>query len=121
MKTTMENWKRFINEDRSKRIDDPSYMQKIFMIPMRVAIHKRRGGDREQTFTEIRGIPGVTVVIVDSTGTGRDETYYYSMLNIKFELIRGESPIQYKNDVFIPGLRKIKGLRVISLGNITKM
>ena len=113
-----ENWKRFINEDPVKRVGDPSYIQRIFQISLRVAIHKKRGGDREQSFTEIRGIPGVTIVTVDSTGTGRDDTYYYSTLNIKFELIRGEAPLYYKNSVFLPGLRKIRGLRVISVGKI---
>ena len=118
MRNYEEGWKRFLNEDPVKRVGDPSYVQRIFQISLKVAIHKKRGGDREQTFTEIRGIPGVTIVTVDSTGTSRDDTYYYSTLNIKFELIRGEAPLYYKNDIFLPGLRKIRGLRVISVGKI---
>ena len=116
-----ENWERFINEDPVERVGDPTYIQKIYELIARVGVHKKKGGDRQQTFTEIRGIPGVTVVSVDSRGTSRDENYYYSTINIKFEMVRGESPLVYKNDTLIPGLRKIKGMRLMKLGNVKEV
>ena len=117
MKNLFENWYRYLNEDPIKRIGDPTYMQRIFELTIRVGIHKKRGGDREETFTEIRGIPGVTTVSVDSRGTSRDENYYYSTIICKFELIRGQAASLYKKNILLPNLRKIKGLVLFKIGS----
>ena len=98
-----------------------SYLQKIYEINLKVAIHKTKGGDREQTFTEIRGIPGVTTVSVDPVGTSRDETNYYSTLNVKFELLGNISPYTHMKEELFPGLRKINGLRLIRAGNLKEV
>ena len=108
----------FLDKEPKKRIGDPSYIQSIYEITIKVSIHKTRGGDREQTFTEIRGIPGVTVVTVDPVGTSRDETSYYSTLNCKFELVANESPQEYLKLVLFPGIRDIKGLTLRHAGQI---
>ena len=100
---------------------DASYIQKIYEINVKVAIHKTKGGDREQTFTEIRGNPGVTTVSVDPTGTSRDETNYYSKLNVKFELLSNQSPYSYIKEELFPGLRKINGLRMMRAGNLKEV
>jgi hypothetical protein len=98
-----------------------SYLQKIYEINLKVAINKTKGGDREQTFTEIRGIPGVTTVSVDPTGTSRDETNYYSTLNVKFELLGNKSPYTHMKEELFPGLRRINGLRLIRAGNLKEV
>ena len=110
-----------VHEAPVKRSGDPAYTQRIYNLHCRVGINKKKGGDREETFTEIRGIPGVTVVTVDSRGTSRDENWYYSTITIKFELIQGESVSFYRKSVLIPGLRKIKGLRLIKVGNVNEV
>jgi hypothetical protein len=111
-----------LNElESQKRIGDPSYIQDIYEVAVKVSIHKTRGGDREQTFTEIRGIPGVTVVSVNPLGTSHDETLYYSTLNLKFELLARHDPLTYLKQVLFPGLRAIKGLSLRSSGQINKI
>jgi len=113
MKTLFENWNKFINEDK-----DPRYVQKIYQVMAKIRISKYKGGDREQSFNEVRGIPDVTVVSVDPIGTGHDENYYYSTLIIKFELIGNSNPMVYKEQVLLPGLRAIKGLEVRYVGDV---
>jgi len=107
---------RTINELSSEQ--DPTYIQHIYNVVLRVAIHKTKGGDREQTFTEIRGIPGVTVVSVDSRGTGRDDTFYYSTLNVKFEIVGRGSPQAYVQKILLPNIRNVKGLRLLKTGRV---
>ena len=110
-----------LDDSPQKRVGDPSYIQSIYEITIKVSIHKTRGGDREQTFTEIRGIPNVTVVSVDPTGTSRDETFYYSTLNCKFELSGNENAKEYLRLLFFPGIRDIKGLTLKHAGNLQKL
>ena len=122
MKHLFENWNRFLNEEESeKRIGDPSYIQDIYEITIKVSIQKTRGGDREQTYTEIRGIPGVTVITVDPLGTSHDETFYYSTLLIKFELVSQQDPMTYMKEVLFPGIREIKGLTLRFAGKIRRL
>ena len=123
MKLIMENWHDFLTEVEMsrKRIGDPSYIQSIYSVTCKVTIQKTRGGDREQTFTEIRGIPGVTIVTVDPLGTSHDETSYYSSLIVKFELTGRLSPVKYIQDTLFPGLRSISGLTVRNIGDVDKV
>ena len=123
MKLIMENWHDFLTEVEMsrKRIGDPSYIQSIYSVTCKVTIQKTRGGDREQTFTEIRGIPGVTIVTVDPIGTSRDETSYYSTLNIKFELVSNEDPREFLRLSLFPGIRNVKGLTLRHAGQIRKL
>ena len=119
MKHLFENWQRFLNEQEpQKRIGDPSYIQDIYEITIKVSIQKTRGGDREQTYTEIRGIPGVTIVTVDPLGTSHDETYYYSTLKIKAELVSNQDPRKYIKQVLFPGIRDIKGCTLRYASNL---
>ena len=122
MKPIMENWNRFLNEEESeKRIGDPSYIQDIYVITIKVSIHKTRGGDREQTYTEMRGIPGVTVISVDPLGTSHDETHYYSTLLVKFELVSNQDPRKYVKQTLFPGIREVKGLTLRFAGGLRKL
>ena len=107
--------------ESEKRIGDPSYIQNIYEVTVKVSIHKTRGGDREQTYTEIRGIPGVTVITVDPLGTSHDETLYYTTLIVKFELIANQDPLSYIKRTLFPGIRTIKGCTLRSSGQISKV
>jgi hypothetical protein len=101
--------------------DDDAYDLLLYAIPVRISISKDLGGDKTQTFNEIRGIEGVTVVR-DVEGTAReDDKNYYSTVVIKFELLSGKGPLDYKGKELIPGLKKIKGLAVYNIGDIQQV
>ena len=100
---------------------DDAYDLLLYAIPVRISISKDLGGDKTQTFNEIRGIEGVTVVR-DIGGTAReDDKNYYSTVVIKFELLSGVGPLDYKGKELIPGLKKIKGLVVYNIGDIEQV
>ena len=100
---------------------DDQYDLLLYAIPVRISISKDLGGDKTQTFNEIRGIEGVTVVR-DIEGTAReDDKNYYSTVVIKFELLSGVGPLDYKGKELAPGLKKIKGLIVYNIGDIQQV
>ena len=100
---------------------DDTYELLLYAIPIRCSIGKDLGGDKTQTFNEIRGIEGVTVVR-DIEGTAReDDKNYYSTVVIKFELLSGVGPLDYKGKELVPGLKKIKGLIVYNIGDIQQV
>jgi hypothetical protein len=101
--------------------DDEQYDLLLYAIPVRISIAKSLGGDKTQTFNEIRGIEGVTVVR-DIQGTSReDDKNYYSTVVIKFELLSGKGPMDYKSKELIPGLKQIKGLIVYNIGDVEQV
>ena len=103
-----------------QEIDD-QYELLLYAIPVRISIAKSLGGDKTQTFNEIRGIEGCTVVR-DIQGTAReDDKNYYSTVVIKFELLSGKGPMDYKAKELIPGLKQVKGLIVYNIGDIEQV
>ena len=108
-------------EDQINRIDrllnerDPNYDLRIYSIRADLSMQKNIGGEVQQTQTEIRGIEGVTTVraIGDSRDVGTSQVATYQ---IKFELLGSVSREEYRKNVLIPGLMKIKGLRILRIG-----
>jgi hypothetical protein len=105
-------------EDQIARIDgllqekDPNYDLRLYSIKVDVALSRDIGGEIQETQTEIRGIDGVTTVRTVGDMT-RTEQSYVGKLEIKFELIGPISRVKYRDRVLIPGLMKIKGLRLL--------
>ena len=61
-------------------------------------------------------------VVRDIEGTAReDDKNYYSTVVIKFELLSGKGPLDYKAKELIPGLKQIKGLIVYNIGDIEQV
>ena len=108
-----------INEDPAAQ--DTTYELKLFVMPARCSISKSLGGDKTDTFNEIRGILGVTTV-TDALGTVReDDKNYYSTILIKFELLVGKGPLDYRTKILIPGIKKVKGMVVYNIGDINQV
>ena len=100
---------------------DPNYELKLFVTPVRCSISKTLGGDKTDTFNEIRGITSVTTVS-DVLGTVReDDKNYYSTVLVKFELSMGSQPKDYRTKILIPSLKKIKGLIVYNIGGVDQV
>jgi len=105
-------------EDLLLRIDDllkekdEAYDLRIYSIKIDVAISKDLGGEAQEVQTEIRGIEGVTTVrtVGDTQDVGASNVATYE---IKFELLGNIGRVKYRDKVLIPGLMKIKGLRIL--------
>ena len=94
---------------------DPGYDLRIYKVQIMCAMDKNLGGEVQETQSEMRGIPSVTTV--RSLGPTVRETpqQTFVTMEIKFELLGTEGRVRYRDEVLIPGLMKIKGLRVLRL------
>ena len=89
---------------------EEAYIQNVFEAQCSMNIHKQKGGNREETLTDIRGIPGVTIVSV-VPGTTRDLPHaFITTLSVKFELNKKVPHRHYIKTVLVPGMHKIPGI-----------
>ena len=110
-------------EDQIDRIDallkekDDSYDLRLYSIKIDISIQSNVGGEAQETQTEIRGIEGVTTVrpIGDTKDVGSASVATYE---IKFELLGNIGRVQYRDRVLIPGLMKIKGLKILRVSSV---
>ena len=102
--------------DRIERLlgeRDDTYDLRIYRLTCEVSVQKDLGGEIQETQTEIRGIEGVTIVrtagLTRDLGTSTMATY-----EIKFELLGTRSRVKYRDETLIPGMMRIKGLKLHS-------
>tara|TARA_R100001082_G_scaffold41556_1_gene22114 strand:- start:424 stop:2466 length:2043 start_codon:yes stop_codon:yes gene_type:complete len=97
------------------------YIQNVYEAQCSLNIHKKKGGDKKQTLTDIRGIPGVTIVSV-VPGTSREMGHtFITTLSVKFELNNNLPPRNYIKRVLVPHLRRVEGVSNIQVKRITKL
>ena len=93
---------------------DPSYDLRIYSVKIDVSVLKDVGGEIQETQTEIRGIEGVTTV--RTVGETRDiGTSHIATYEIKFELIGTIGRVNYRDEILIPGMMKVKGLKILRM------
>jgi hypothetical protein len=98
---------------------DDSYDLRIYNIQIGCTINDDVGGSESETATEIRGIPGVTTVRpVAASKRNVTPTAEYVLYDIKFELLGAASRVDYRDRVLLPTLRKIKGLKILTVSSI---
>ena len=96
---------------------DETYDLRIYSIKVDVAVSNEIGGETQEVQTEIRGIEGVTTVrtIGDTQNVGTSNVGTYE---IKFEILGNVGRVRYRDKILIPGLMKIKGLRILRVSPI---
>ena len=98
---------------------DPSYDLRIYNIEVGCTIERHRGGSESETATEIRGIEGVTTVRpVAARKRNITPTAGFVLFDIKFELLGSQSRVDYRDKVLLPALRKIRGLKILTVSSI---
>ena len=104
--------------DRLLAEKDETYDLRIYRIQVDCSIANEIGGEAQETQTEVRGIPGVTTVrsLGDTVRETPQQTFV--TLEIKFELIGTEGRVKYRDQVLIPGLMKIRGLKILRVSPI---
>jgi len=103
--------------DRLLKEKDDTYDLRLYSIKVDVSITKNVGGEIQETQTEIRGIEGVTTVrtVGDTTDIGTSQVGTYE---IKFELLGSLGRVKYRDEILIPGMMRVKGLRILRLSPI---
>jgi hypothetical protein len=99
------------------REKDATYDLRLYSIKLDVAVQKDIGGEVQETQTEIRGIEGVTTV--RTIGTPRNTLQaLLATYEIKFELLGASSRVKYRDRILLPGLRRVRGLRILTVSPI---
>lgn len=124
--STLNEWMSFLGY--TKQIDnykrsllneaDPSYVQNIYGLTVKVAMSKAKGGEVKQTIDEIKGIQEVLVANTVPGTSSSDKSNHYSTLYIKFELTGGQDAITFKKNKLIPSLIAIPGLHIRYVGDL---
>lgn len=95
---------------------DPTYDLRIYNIQIGCTVSKDVGGSESETATEIRGIPGVTTVRpVAARKRDVTPTAEYVLYDIKFELLGAKSRVEYRDEVLLPAMRQIRGLKLLTV------
>ena len=98
---------------------DPSYDLRIYNIQIGCTVSKDVGGTESETATEIRGIPGVTTVRpVAARKRDVTPTAEYVLYDIKFELLGARSRVEYRDEILLPAMRKIRGLKLLTVSSM---
>tara|TARA_B100000575_G_scaffold246460_1_gene211493 strand:- start:1617 stop:4574 length:2958 start_codon:yes stop_codon:yes gene_type:complete len=100
--------------DKLLKEKDERYDLRLYSVKVNISISKDVGGEVQETQTEIRGIEGVTTVrtVGDTQDIGRNQVGTYE---IKFELLGSQGRVQYRDRILIPGLMKIRGLKILRI------
>jgi len=98
--------------------EDPNYKQYLYELHLNLDISKTKGGDKQETLTDIRAIPGVTTVT--ATTSVKDPYVFISDVLIRFSLNTREAPTKYIRETLAPALRKIRGLSNIRIKGISR-
>jgi len=108
--------------DRIERLlqeKDASYDLRIYKIQIGCSIDRDRGGSETETSTEIRGVEAVTTVRpIAASKRPITSTTEYVLYDIKFELVGSLSRVEYRDQILLPRMRLIKGLRLLTISSI---
>ena len=106
----VEKWKRHLNEE-----DAPEKKTTSHEISIRVAINKKTGLTKADTFANIRAIRGVTTVNVVPGTVADGLTSYYETLAIRFccEPPADSNPGLYLKHSLMKGMKSVAGLTVV--------
>jgi hypothetical protein len=111
-------------EQQIDRIDallreaDDAYDLRIYNIKIGCVIDRDNGGSESETATEIRGIEACTTVRpIAATKRPVTATSEYVMYDIKFELLGSQSRVEYRDEILLPRLRRIKGLKIMTVSS----
>jgi len=98
---------------------DPSYDLRIYSIKIGCVIDRDQGGTESETATEIRGIEAITTVRpIAASKRPVTATSEYVMYDIKFELLGARSRVEFRDEILLPRLRQIKGLKIMTVSSI---
>ena len=93
---------------------DPTYDLRIYRVRVGCGVIDGVGGSDSELGAEIRGISAVTTVrpLADSK-RALTPTEDYIVFEVKYELLGGQNRIEYRDNVLLPQMREVEGLKVI--------
>ena len=87
---------------------------RIYAVQVGCSISRALGGDQMEIETQIRGIPGVTIVkSLPETKRAITPTTEYLGFELKFEILGAQNRVEYRDEVLLPELRRIPGVSIV--------
>ena len=122
------DWRRGpVNESAEEQIErverllsekDPTYDLRLYKVQVHCGINNDLGGEAQEVQTEIRGIAGVTTVRSIGETVRETPQQTFVTMEVKFELLGRLGRVRFRDEVLIPGLMKIKGLKILRISPI---
>tara|TARA_B100000212_G_C27151588_1_gene437732 strand:+ start:220 stop:561 length:342 start_codon:yes stop_codon:yes gene_type:complete len=106
MKKLINEWRKFLKEE---------YDERMYEFRASLVISKDVGGDKSQTFSEIRAIAEIVTLKQEPDSAEENESDYFSEIIIKFIPEKLESPKAGANKLLhkiktVPGVKKVRYL-----------
>lgn len=106
MKKLINEWRKFLKEE---------YDERMYEFRASLVISKDVGGDKSQTFSEIRAIAEIVTLKQEPDSSEENESDYFSEIIIKFIPEKLESPKAGANKLLhkikeVPGVKKVRYL-----------
>jgi hypothetical protein len=106
MKHLLIEWRKFLTED---------YDERMYEFRASLVISKDVGGDKNQTFSEIRAIEEIVILKQEPDSAEENESDYFSEIIIKFIPEKLESPKSEIKKLLhkiktIPGVKRVRYL-----------
>ena len=84
MKLILDNWRGYLSEFKDSD-GDPNYNLDLYSFTASIVIDKTSGGDKSETFHEIRVLPLVATMKQVPHSTEEDDNNYYSDIELVFK------------------------------------
>lgn len=111
MKKLTSSFRKFLLEASE---DTTLYDENLYEVVVELTVSKSRGGDKNQTFSELRSVDNITIVKqVPHTAT-EDSDYYYADVILRFIPMGGETPVSSMG-VLLHQARQISGVEKLEL------
>lgn len=114
MDNLFENWRRHVYEA------DGEYVQEVYESYWLLRIKKKIGPDQTETASEIRAIPNVTTVHID-TMLREDPDIIRALYKVKFIIVGNISVRNYLTRILKPGIERIEGIHIEALRGVSKL
>ena len=106
MKKLINEWRKFLKED---------YDERMYEFRVSLVISKDVGGDKNQTFSEIRAIEEVVTLKQEPDSSTENDSDYFSEVSIKFIPEKLESPKAGAKKLLhkiktVPGVKRVRYL-----------
>lgn len=95
---------------------DPTYVQKLYKVPVRFKVKKLIGGNKSETEDDFRAVDAVTALSLPRDRKS-DSNNWFMTYDIKFDLPDSKTDVGlFVRKDLIPALNAVKGVEILSYG-----
>jgi len=108
MKKLVSSFRRFLTEAANAL----PYDENLFEVIVELVISKSSGGDKTQTFSELRSVDNITIIKQVPHTSSEDDLFYYADVVVRFIPLNNETALSSLG-VLLDQARQVKGVEKI--------